>query len=63
MLLHFGVDDIGATYDNERVVHAAGALTPEAGSEGHLRTLIENARLVPVRTNAGYGTLEKGPAQ
>lgn len=53
-LLCFGVDDIGATYYNEKVVHSAGALTPDYGSESHLRRLIENADFKPVRTNAGY---------
>lgn len=55
VLLKFGVDDIGATYHYEKVVHAAGAQTPDFGSETHLRRLIENAGLMPVRTNASYG--------
>ena len=46
ILQKFGVDDIGATYDNEKVVHAAGATTPDFGSEAHLRRLIEDAGLV-----------------
>lgn len=56
VLLGFGVDDIGATYDNEKVVHAAGARTPDFGSEPFLRRLIEGAGMVPQRTNAGYET-------
>ena len=55
VLQKFGVDDIGATYDNEKVVHAAGAKTPDFGSESHLRRLIEDAGLVPKRTTANYG--------
>ncbi|MBT3362065.1 MAG: CofH family radical SAM protein [Chloroflexi bacterium] len=55
VLLRFGVDDIAGTYDNEKVVHAAGAKTPDFGSERFLRRLIEEAKLVPVRTTAGYG--------
>lgn len=54
VLLRFGVDDIGATYENEKVVHAAGAKTPDYGSEVFLKRLIEEAQLVPQRTTAGY---------
>ncbi|MFA4837786.1 MAG: CofH family radical SAM protein [Dehalococcoidia bacterium] len=54
VLLRFGVDDIGATYANEKVVHAAGARTPDFGSEQFLRRLIEQAQLIPRRTTAGY---------
>ncbi len=54
VLLRFGVDDIGATYHNEKVVHAAGAQTPDFGSESHLRRLIRQAGLVPDRTTANY---------
>jgi aminodeoxyfutalosine synthase len=53
-LLSFGVDDIGATYHYEKVVHAAGAHTPDFGSEDHLRRLIESAGRVPVRATAHY---------
>jgi aminodeoxyfutalosine synthase len=55
VLLSFGVDDMGATYHYEKVVHAAGAHTPDAGSEEGLRRLIENAGFVPVRSTAEYG--------
>ena len=50
----FGVDDIGATYRNEKVVHAAGAKTPDFGSEPFLTFLIENAGFEPVRAAADY---------
>lgn len=53
-LLLFGVDDIGATYHYEQVVHAAGAATPDFGTEEHLRRLIEGAGRRPVRTTALY---------
>ncbi|RLC06782.1 MAG: aminofutalosine synthase MqnE [Deltaproteobacteria bacterium] len=56
-LLRFGVDDIGATYHYEKVVHSAGAPTPDYGSESHLRRLIEHAQLKPVRTTANYDLL------
>ncbi len=54
VLLMFGVDDIGATYHNEKVVHAAGARTPDYGSESFLKRLITAAQLKPERTTAGY---------
>lgn len=50
----FGVDDIGGTYHQEKVVHAAGATTPDYGSETFLRRLIENAGFEPKRVTAGY---------
>jgi len=54
ILLRFGVDDFAATYYYEKVVHAAGAKTPDYGSELFLKRLIENAGLKPVRTTANY---------
>ncbi len=54
VLQRFGVDDIGATYHEEKIVHAAGARTPDYGSETYLRRLIEKAQLVPERTAANY---------
>jgi len=63
VLLRFGVDDIGATYHNEKVVHAAGAQTPDFGSESFLRRLIHNAQLMPERTTAGYRTVSDHPKE
>ena len=54
VLLRFGVDDISGTYRNEKIVHAAGARTPDFGSETHLRRIIRNAGFKARRTNAGY---------
>ena len=54
VLLSFGVDDIGATYLNERVVHSAGARTPDYGTEEFLVRLISSTGKVPVRTAADY---------
>ncbi|OPX94953.1 MAG: Aminodeoxyfutalosine synthase [Syntrophorhabdus sp. PtaB.Bin006] len=56
VLLNFGVDDMSGTYNNEKVVHAAGARTPDYGSEPSLRRIIMDAGMVPQRTTAGYGT-------
>ena len=54
VLQKFGVDDIGATYNNEKVVHAAGATTPDFGSEKFLKRLITKAGFTPQRTTALY---------
>jgi aminodeoxyfutalosine synthase len=54
IMLSFGADDIGATYINEKVVHSAGAKTPDFGREEDLVHLIENAGFQPVRTSADY---------
>jgi aminodeoxyfutalosine synthase len=56
VLLCFGVDDIGSTYHYEKVVHSAGAKTPDYGTESYLRGLIGNAGLNPVRTVSDYQT-------
>ncbi len=53
-MLNFGADEMGATYNNEKVVHAAGAKTPDFGSEQFLKRLITGAGMTPVRTTAGY---------
>jgi aminodeoxyfutalosine synthase len=54
VLLHFGADDMSGTYNQEKVVHSAGAPTADAGSEAHLRQLIEQGGLRPVRATADY---------
>lgn len=54
VLQKFGVDDIGATYNNEKVVHAAGAATPDFGTEKFLKRLITTAGFTPLRTTALY---------
>ena len=53
-MLHFGADEMGATYNNEKVVHAAGAKTPDFGTEVFLKRLITDAGMTSVRTTAGY---------
>jgi aminodeoxyfutalosine synthase len=63
VLLRFGVDDIGATYHNEKVVHAAGAKTPDFGSESFLRRLIQKAQLTPERTTASYRKVSSCPKE
>lgn len=54
MLLQCGVDDIGATYYDEKVVHSAGAKTSAWGSEPFLQHLIRDAGFTPLRVNASY---------
>lgn len=54
VMQRFGADDIGATYNNEKVVHAAGAKTPDYGSEPFLRRLVKEAGLTPVKVTADY---------
>lgn len=54
VLLQCGVDDIGATYYDEKVVHSAGAKTPAWGSEPFLQHIIRDAGFTPVRVNASY---------
>ena len=54
ILLFFGVDDFAATYHYEKVVHAAGAKTPDYGTEAFLINLIKNAQLKPIRTRSDY---------
>ncbi len=59
VLLNFGVDDMGATYHYEKVVHSAGARTANYGSEEHLVRLIRSAGMEPVRTTAAYTPLHR----
>ena len=54
VLQAFGVDDIGGTYNNEKVVHAAGATTSDVGTEAFMKRLIERAGFVPKRSAADY---------
>ncbi len=54
VLLNFGVDDISGTYNYEKVVHSAGAATPDIGSEARIRKLIEESGRRPVRATADY---------
>jgi len=54
VLLHFGADDMSGTYSQEKVVHSAGALTADTGSEAHLIQFIRQSGLRPVRATADY---------
>jgi len=53
-ILHFGVDDLGGTFVEERIVHAAGAKTPQALSREKMIRMIQRANRIPVETDSSY---------
>ena len=52
--LFFGVDDVGGTNLNEKIMHDAGNETPVDLSEKALRSLIESAGFEPTLVNSSY---------
>ena len=52
--LFFGVDDVGGTNLNEKIMHDAGNETPVDLSEPALRALIEQAGFEPVLVDSSY---------
>lgn len=56
--LHFGVDDLGGTFVDERVMDEAGAKTRQGLSVSTLEQMIRSAGRVPVETNSGYVPLD-----
>jgi aminodeoxyfutalosine synthase len=52
--LSFGVDDLGATSIEEKIVHAAGARTPDRIEPSGLIRLIEKAGRIPVEVDSSY---------
>ncbi|MBI4778554.1 CofH family radical SAM protein [Candidatus Desantisbacteria bacterium] len=52
--LCFGVDDLGGTGIDEKIVHAAGATTPTETSEELLTRVIRNADRCPKKVNSVY---------
>ncbi len=52
--LAFGADDIGGTYFDEYIVHAAGANTPKSLTEAEICGLIQRAGRTPVKVNSCY---------
>lgn len=52
--LHFGVDDLGGTFDDERVMDEAGAKTRAGLSVKELERMIRDAGRTPVETNSSY---------
>ena len=58
--LFFGVDDVGGTNLNEKIMHDAGNETPRDLSEKSLRTLIEQVGYTPVLVDSSYQTVAVG---
>jgi len=56
VLLYFGVDDLGGTLLEERIVHMAGANVPDGLGEKALVQLIESVGRRPMRTDSSYKT-------
>jgi aminodeoxyfutalosine synthase len=54
VLLYFGVDDLGGTLLEERIVHMAGANVPDGLGEKTLVQLIESVGRRTVRTDSSY---------
>ena len=52
--LSFGVDDVGGTNLNEKIMHDAGNETPVDLSETALRRLIEGAGYEPILVDSSY---------
>lgn len=52
--LCFGVDDLGGTGIDEKIVHAAGATTPTQTSQELLVRIIKNANRCPKKVNSIY---------
>jgi aminodeoxyfutalosine synthase len=52
--LAFGADDIGGTYFDETIVHAAGANTPKSLTESEICGLLQRAGRTPVKVNSCY---------
>jgi aminodeoxyfutalosine synthase len=60
--LSFGADDIDGTVVEERIVHMAGATSPEELTVTQLRRLIEEAGRTPVERDTLYNRVVREPA-
>lgn len=58
MLLNFGVDDLDGTVMRERIVHMAGATSPQELTEEELRRLIRESGRIPIRRDSLYREIE-----
>ena len=56
--LHFGADDIDGTIGEERIMHAADAVSPISLTRGRLVELIREAGCTPVERDALYRSVE-----
>ncbi len=57
--LHFGVDDIDGTVVEEKITHAAGAMTSEVLSRDTLVRMIRKAGMVPVERDTLYREIRR----
>jgi aminodeoxyfutalosine synthase len=57
--LHFGADDIQGTVVEEKIAHAAGAVTPTEEKIGSLVRVIHEAGRVPVQRDTFYTPLRR----
>ena len=55
--LHFGADDIDGTIGEERIMHAADAISPVSLTRDHLVDLIRESGCTPVERDALYRTI------
>lgn len=56
--LHFGASDVHGTIVQERISHAAGALSPEGLTKDELIHLIKSADRIPVERDTFYGEVK-----
>jgi aminodeoxyfutalosine synthase len=61
LALVFGADDIDGTIVEEKITHAAGALTHEYLTVDQLVTIIQKADKVPVERDAFYTSIKRYP--
>jgi len=55
--LHFGADDIDGTIGEEKIMHAADALSPVNLTRDRLVEIIREAECTPVERDAVYRTI------
>jgi aminodeoxyfutalosine synthase len=58
MALRFGADDIDGTVTEEKITHAAGAVTPQAISRAELVRMIKEIGCIPVERDTLYEKLQ-----
>ncbi len=59
LALSFGADDLDGTITQERIVHMAGAKTPESLSADSIQALIREAGREPIERDTLYRVIEK----
>ena len=57
--LHYGANDIQGTVMEEKIAHAAGAVTPQEEKINDLVALIRDAGRVPVQRDTLYNTVRR----